>query len=82
MKQGDSPDVSKLMELAVLLELVRDTLQGALINAFLWLPCVYCAYRLGGARANRSLFVAFLVLECLSIALYGRWVWFWTAFQT
>ena len=82
MKQGDSPDASKLIELAVLLDLVGETLQGALVFAFLWLPCVYFAYRLGGARANRSLFVAFLVLECLSIALYGRWVWFWTAFQT
>ena len=79
VKQHAGHDVSRLMELPVLLELVGETLQGALVFAFLWIPCVYFALRFGGTRGSRKVFIAFLVLECLAIALYGRWVFVWIA---
>ena len=67
------------MQLHMLLQLLRETLGGALTFAFLWIPCVYLALRFGGTHRSRSVFIAFLVLECLAIAYYGQWVRVWTA---
>ena len=67
------------MELHVILQLLGETLRGALTFAFLWIPCVYLALRFGGTHGSRSVFIAFLVLECLAIAYYGQYVRVWIA---
>ena len=67
------------MEIHVLLQLLGETLGSALTFAFLWIPCVYVALRIGGTYRSRSVFIAFLVLECLAIAYYGQWVRVWIA---